>query len=740
MPSNRRQRKKAGKRAQRATERSMVFGEIPGVPSFQGGGSVFGGGGAFGPSTLEQFQQTGSPFLSGAPGSGGGGGGGGGSVTTRDLGNGVLGVFDETGRLIDIRTMPSGGGGGGRVGPTQAELDLQSRQLDLTQRGQDIERQLEETNQAIARERQDVDRFIQAGQLHLAQQAEQRIREMEQQRIQLDRQRLQLEQERFEVERDLGFAGLGLDSAAQLGQQAANLGNIEARRAEFLSELAANPRDFAQLNIGLGGGQSFMNQLLGGQTPTGQSTAMIGQTPTLGPAWDQLVQAVTARPDLELFNQAQQAATLRPESVLSPAQQQTFQQFQQAAPGVDTQTAVNIARNPEAFQRWTGAQSMAKGGALVTDEPVVGIGQISGLPRFTVGEGGNPELLEVTPMADGGRVKSGLQNPFGGGTTPNMTTGLWRGPTATRPSLFPQPPLPPPRSAQPLPTGGIAPLLPPGVQSAVDQFGQGTDVGDIFRAVQAAEAAAAGQAGSGPVLTGPTSLPPPWGTQPGFPGPMPVLPTNRSLFPQLPGFGAMPGPRGPLQPPPPAPLPPGLFPAGPGLPGMGGVMPPPNIPAPIPGLTPEQNSFYHQFRAAAPNVPHETLMAIAQNPAAFFAWIGQPVPPEFQTSPGAAPAFPPGFPPGGVQSPGWPSPQPPSETSQMGSTPGEQIRRLMNFSPSSFFGMLPSQREFLASNVSALGVPPDDFFQSVIRSFPSSPNPAATTFGNFALGGRIIAG
>ncbi|MCH8162066.1 MAG: hypothetical protein IIB88_09255, partial [Chloroflexi bacterium] len=63
--------------------------------------------------------------------------------------------------------------------------------------------------------------------------------------------------------------------------------------------------------------------------------------------------------------------------------------------------------------------------------------------------------------------------------------------------------------------------------------------------------------------------------------------------------------------------------------------------------------------------------------------------------------------------------------------PTEAIQRLMNFTPQQFFGLLPSQVQHLAGTVSSLGVPPDDFFQSLLRGFPQGINPAQVNFGNF---------
>ena len=70
--------------------------------------------------------------------------------------------------------------------------------------------------------------------------------------------------------------------------------------------------------------------------------------------------------------------------------------------------------------------------------------------------------------------------------------------------------------------------------------------------------------------------------------------------------------------------------------------------------------------------------------------------------------------------------------------PTEAIQRLMNFTPQQFFGLLPSQVQHLAGTVSSLGVPPDDFFQSLFRGFPQGINPAQVSFGNFAKGGTVV--
>ena len=71
-------------------------------------------------------------------------------------------------------------------------------------------------------------------------------------------------------------------------------------------------------------------------------------------------------------------------------------------------------------------------------------------------------------------------------------------------------------------------------------------------------------------------------------------------------------------------------------------------------------------------------------------------------------------------------------------TPGEAIQRLSRFTPRSYAGLLPSQRELMASLVSGLGVEPADWMTSIERSMPTGVNPAFMGFGNFARGGRVV--
>ena len=90
----------------------------------------------------------------------------------------------------------------------------------------------------------------------------------------------------------------------------------------------------------------------------------------------------------------------------------------------------------------------------------------------------------------------------------------------------------------------------------------------------------------------------------------------------------------------------------------------------------------------------------------------------FLPTPGVPPTVPPPSPPSA------PTTEPPSQINI-----GNIIRRLMAMTPRQYYGLLPSQRQTLASVVSQLGVPPEDFFRSVERQFPSGVNPGRIAFG-----------
>ena len=61
--------------------------------------------------------------------------------------------------------------------------------------------------------------------------------------------------------------------------------------------------------------------------------------------------------------------------------------------------------------------------------------------------------------------------------------------------------------------------------------------------------------------------------------------------------------------------------------------------------------------------------------------------------------------------------------------------------PRAYYSLLPSQRDLLASSISALyGTPPRDFFESLERSIPPGVNPNFNFGANFHLGGRVLVG
>ncbi len=284
----------------------------------------------------------------------------------------------QTGQMVDTRpganTLPGGGGGGSATPQFRpGELDFLKEQFAFEQEASKLDLEL--------RRLQEQHTFAIATQdLALRTRTEARIAQIQRRQQQLD----------AALGKAQGIAGL-----------ASSRGNIEAQRSQSLSQLAANPRDSRQLNIALGGGQSFISNLLNKQPVGGQSTALIGDTPTLGADFQKLLQAITARPDIPLFDEALQAF-------------QNVPQFR-------------------------------KGGThMVTDEPIIGIGVLSGLPKFTLGEPtkgfprGKPEdvdfsadgtRMKVTPMQTGGTVKApNVFNPFPPGTTLEDITGAAKPP------------------------------------------------------------------------------------------------------------------------------------------------------------------------------------------------------------------------------------------------------------------------------------------------------------------------
>lgn len=209
--------------------------------------------------------------------------------------------------------------------------------------------------------------------------------------------------------------------------------------------------------------------------------------------------------------------------------------------------------------------------------------------------------------------------------------------------------------------------------------------------------------------------------------PSPVQPTGPTIAPPgIPSFGiGAPQPVGPtIAPPgiptfpigtPPQPVGPTIAP--PGIPDFGIGRPPfeqiggPVItgpPRPPGGFGPPTNLPPNLFLGGRPAaIPGRPYIA-PPGPVGGF-----PGGPRFNP-------FPPTFP--GLNTPV--SGQPVSQATTRFS-PGELIRRLAGaFTPRSFAGLLPSQNPFLDSIISSLGVPPEDFRASILRSFPTGPNPA----------------
>jgi hypothetical protein len=57
--------------------------------------------------------------------------------------------------------------------------------------------------------------------------------------------------------------------------------------------------------------------------------------------------------------------------------------------------------------------------------------------------------------------------------------------------------------------------------------------------------------------------------------------------------------------------------------------------------------------------------------------------------------------------------------------------------PKTFQNLLPSQQPLLSSILSAMGVPPQDVWQSIFRLWPGGPDASRQMFGNFSEGGTI---
>lgn len=61
----------------------------------------------------------------------------------------------------------------------------------------------------------------------------------------------------------------------------------------------------------------------------------------------------------------------------------------------------------------------------------------------------------------------------------------------------------------------------------------------------------------------------------------------------------------------------------------------------------------------------------------------------------------------------------------------------MGLRPSSYYNMPGSVREGMSGIVSALGMPPDDFYQGLEQGFPQGVNPAQGITAGFNRGGKV---
>lgn len=186
---------------------------------------------------------------------------------------------------------------------TEQQNLLTGRGQDVTQRGQDIDAQIAQNQQQLDDLRSQRDFWVARQDAAQKQAVEARIRAVEQQNVVLNAQKSQLEAATFE---QTGVQGAG----NIFSNLARDLGNIEFQRDSRLADMLANPRDFGQLQVALGNGTDFFQQLLNGQSPTGQSigNAYEGGIPLLGDTFNQVLQEFQSRPELDFFTRAGELA------------------------------------------------------------------------------------------------------------------------------------------------------------------------------------------------------------------------------------------------------------------------------------------------------------------------------------------------------------------------------------------------------------------------------------------------
>ncbi len=583
--------------------------------------------------------------------------------------------------------------------------------IQVQQRGQDISQQQQTFQSQIDLLQTQLNDQLARGQLQLAQETQNQLIQLEERRTVLDQFGAEVTAAEFGQAGQQGagniFSNLGRD-----------LGNIENVRNQFLTNLLANPRDAVQAQIALGGGESFFNQLLAGETPGAQGIGQIGTTPLLGELFTQLLQQVSARPELGFFDQAAEFANQL--GTTQGPQAPTLEQLQ--GPGIAPVT-VGIP-TPQEQARQIAGEFQSSGNPSVSDllarlqeipsapqvpqapAPIAPIApptltQPSTQPIGLPGDINNDQLVNSIDAAlllqqEAGLVDDQFQ-PFkhGGefvtdqplvmvGTRDGQVKATLGEPTAQFPGGAPEK-----VEITPFQEGGdvqfrqvgapVNPRLPTPEDKARQIAGEFQASGNP----SSTELLAALRPGGGPRIEDrlrPVTPRQPGDTPPEFiRNPTPVTqPSPRLPTISQPSFKA-PGSTVP--------------------PGIGAITDPGNV------------------RTTAPivNSPEQQARRIA----AEFQASGNPSSTELLA---ALQAIPRGAPPAPV-----------------GRAPGEILQGIrQGIDPSFFFRkMLPSQRAFLESQISALGLDPNDFFKDLVRGFPEGVNPAAIQRASFKDGGSV---
>ena len=198
----------------------------------------------------------------------------------------VPGAFDRA-----TSSGSTGGGPAGPRGPTQAELDLDARALDLTERGQDIQLQIADADrrlEALALQLQTTqderDSLIASGELDLAKEREARIAEIERERVQIERDRFGLDQQRFGLQEQM-FA---LDQERFQAEQGQFQQTFGLSMQEFLNNQLLGQQGIA-LNaaaLGLDAQSGAASAVLGAGSLFGSLGADLGDTVAHGPRPD----------------------------------------------------------------------------------------------------------------------------------------------------------------------------------------------------------------------------------------------------------------------------------------------------------------------------------------------------------------------------------------------------------------------------------------------------------------------